>query len=1144
MNDYQDYAVIKQNKSVNTITNLNQPTHSIMRKFALFLILMVGVGFIACEQPGSDVDANDPIYPSPEAVIVDDDACGGNCIALLFDGSAAVKAGAESFTSTLTPEGEGEPLSITKEAGQADACNHTYYDLPSGVYAISVYATYPEGITSEPVFLKDSKGGIVKIKLNGSSLAVKFAYATSSTLAFTWSATGFKNAATDIATAYSFGIYKDAQCKELVVSWENADSSIWDGCADGYPQFEFSGLESNKPYWFVVKDLDNNAVSMPLKAETLDFTVVVPSADAKVEVGGIAVAEDFSELVWGANLMRGSAAYSANDRNLATAFDKAEGENPVGGGEWGWYLAKPSTEIVLYSTLKGAVENSRLAQWGICNEVAGSQNPPICSRTGFLKLGGESYTALMCTPALTNLKETATLELSFDQARYESDPTTAAVFVLNESQHGGKEGGYAVTPTYDNLIPTVEFEIKPGRTFTTEKIVLQNVAPGARIGIGPIRKDGTTPGSAQHRMYLDNVVVKVVEYGASKVLLAKPALTSAVATAEEIVVKWDKVEKATGYVLEYKEAGAESYTAIELDYNVFEYTISGLKDATTYNLRLKAVESVSNSESEYSDVREIHTIVKAEFPMVATTADEFISIISNAGALLTAVATDEIQIAGNLDFAGKTLPEGVVFPGTLNGQNFKLSNITSDHALFASIVNVKDLTIDETCSFASDKACSLAALAVEATGTLSNVVNKASVSINMTTDADATVLISGLVAFNSAKLEGCKNYGDVTYVNTASSLGVLISGLAAYSEGAVSNCENNGKVTMSIPYLSGFGIVKTFTNVPAHIGGLVAHLGENAPITNSTNNGEIDYDITHIEKLGVSCGTNRPRMGGVVGMAYSDVTSCTNNGKMDICVTTSDQSIYTSKNYPLNVGGVSGGAFSDATGASCSNVTDCVNNGPINYVTYCKGTRPTCGGVVGYPGYENAAQTNLITRCVNNGKMVIKAFDYARIGGINGGAGNVTYCKNYGAIEGYIQQVDGLIGGISGFHSNGNKFEYNESYGALSNDLGSYTGGTAELGGLIGQHGNYASYDGEGRGCIVNCDITYGWSNVKWFGLTIGWYDGSKTVVLGTEDEPIKVLGGSMTYSGGTIEITAENYETYLKGSGSKAYTVHAKFGE
>jgi hypothetical protein len=175
--------------------------------------------------------------------------------------------------------------------------------------------------------------------------------------------------------------------------------------------------------------------------------------------------------------------------------------------------------------------------------------------------------------------------------------------------------------------------------------------------------------------------------------------------------------------------------------------------------------------------------------------------------------------------------------------------------------------------------------------------------------------------------------------------------------------------------------------------------------------------------------------------------------------------------------------------------------------------------------------------------MVVTAFDKARIGGINGGAGNVTYCKNYGEIEGSLQATDGVIGGISGFHTYGHKFEYNESYGALSNDRGSNTG-TADLGGLVGQHGNYASYEGEGRGCIVNCDITYDWGNVKWFGLTIGLYEGSKTLVYGTEDEPIKILGGSMTYSEGTIEITAENYETYVKGSGSTTYTVHAKFGE
>ena len=161
-----------------------------MRRFALFLILMMGIGFIACEQP--QVDANDPIYPSPEAVVVDDDACGENSITLLFDGQAATKAGAVSFTSTLTPE-SGEPISITTEAGAADAYKHAYYNLPAGVYSAAVYASYADGVTTTPVLLTDSKGAVVKIKLAGSNLAVRFAYATSSTLAFTWSASGFKN---------------------------------------------------------------------------------------------------------------------------------------------------------------------------------------------------------------------------------------------------------------------------------------------------------------------------------------------------------------------------------------------------------------------------------------------------------------------------------------------------------------------------------------------------------------------------------------------------------------------------------------------------------------------------------------------------------------------------------------------------------------------------------------------------------------------------------------------------------------------------------------------------------------------------------------------------------------------------------------
>ena len=1118
-----------------------------MRKFALFLILMMGIGFVACEEQG--IDTNDPIYPSPEAVIVDDDACGKNTVALLFDGRAAINAGAKSFTSSLTPEA-GEPIVITRDANHEQACNHVHKNLPTGIYTASVYASYPDGTNTQPVFVTDSKGEVVKFRVESVSLSAKFAYATSSTLAFTWSASGFKDAAKDLQTAYSFGIYKDAECKELVVSWETAaNSGIWTYLADGFPQFEFSGLEKNTSYWFVVEEVDSKVTSTPIEGKTLDFNVVEPDAAAMVEAGGIALAEDFSELVWGANYMRGSAAYSADDRNLATAFDKAEGVNPINGGPWKWYLVDPSVEIGLFSTMKNAIENSRLAKWGACNELANDTTSPICGRIAHVKLGASSKTALMCTPELVNLKSAATIEVQFDQSRYDSDPTTGAVYVIHNSQHGGKGNNSAVTPAIEELVPVAEFTIKAGRTFTTEKITIKNVYPGARIGIGPIRKDGSVAGSSQHRMFLDNVIVKVVAYEVTKTELAKPVITSAVSTVNEIMVKWNKVEDATGYVLEYKVSTAEQYTSVAVG-KVLEYTLSDLKGATSYQIRLKAVEDVTDSESEYSDVTEVKTLTKAGFPMVANNADEFIAILKNEEGLRSAAATDEIQIKGNLDFTGKTLPAGPIFPGTLVGNNYTISGVNSDHSLFASVGTVKDLTIDASCKFEATKATTLAALADGATGTITNVVNKANVTVAIAGAGDATVAVAGIVAVGDAKFDGCKNYGNISYTAAGASHGALVGGLAGYNNGAMNKCENHGKVTMSVESLSAFGVVKSIDNLPIHIGGLAAQLGDNAPVTESVNNGDIDYDITKIEKLEVSCGTNRPRMGGIVGLTQSEITSCANNGKINVDVVTSDESVYTSNNYPINVGGISGGAPNDATGATGANITSCVNNGEITCATYCKGTVPTCGGIVGHPGYEDASQNNLITRCENKAKITATTFAIARVGGISGGSGSVTYCKNTGEIDGRLSIEDGNIGGIIGWLDKGHKFEYNESYCKLTNTRVPGTSGTSEIGGLIGQHGNYDSCPGEGRGCKVKCDITYDYSNEKWFGMLLGYFwSTSHTVVLGTEEEPIIVLGGSMTYSGGTTEVTAENYQEYTNHSsaggksGSKPFTVHVKFG-
>lgn len=104
-----------------------------MRKIAFLLSLMLGLGFAACEK--QDIAPVEPVFPSPEAVVVDDDACGKGKIALLFDGTAAIKAGAESFTATLTPteETEGAAIALTRKVSHSKACNPVFENVPNGV---------------------------------------------------------------------------------------------------------------------------------------------------------------------------------------------------------------------------------------------------------------------------------------------------------------------------------------------------------------------------------------------------------------------------------------------------------------------------------------------------------------------------------------------------------------------------------------------------------------------------------------------------------------------------------------------------------------------------------------------------------------------------------------------------------------------------------------------------------------------------------------------------------------------------------------------------------------------------------------------------------------------------------------------------
>lgn len=95
------------------------------------------------------------------------------------------------------------------------------------------------------------------------------------------------------------------------------------------------------------------------------------------------------------------------------------------------------------------------------------------------------------------------------------------------------------------------------------------------------------------------------------------------------------------------------------------------------------------------------------------------------------------------------------------------------------------------------------------------------------------------------------------------------------------------------------------------------------------------------------------------------------------------------------------------------------------------------GGIVGLTQSSITSSTNegiVDVNVVTSNSSIFSGKNYPiNVGGISGGSGSVTYCKNTGTIDGHLSIEDGNIGGIIGWLDKGHKFEYNESYCTLSN---------------------------------------------------------------------------------------------------------------
>jgi hypothetical protein len=614
-------------------------------------------------------------------------------------------------------------------------------------------------------------------------------------------------------------------------------------------------------------------------------------------------------------------------------------------------------------------------------------------------------------------------------------------------------------------------------------------------------------------------------------------VVSAVGLVYDINVTWGKCVGATKYVVEWKKTAETAWQSAETTETT--YAISGLQDNTEYQVRVTAV----SDQSYVSNVVTVATVERPPFPMEIASADEWIAFATgNIIGLANNGADDKVTLTADLDFTGKEYPADVVFKGVLDGNGKTIKNLQTAVPFFKQVTSVENLTFDATCALTATTDGKYGMLAEVTTGTVTNVTNNGTVTVNLNEAPGSTdaLIAAGLVAEAEGDIVNSTNNGEVT-INSAEGLEAsLAAGICGYASTKVTGCTNNGKVSQNSTHyiVTDWVTYKGIAKVPQHTGGIVAMTKLGSTVENCTNNGTVTLDMSAIEKIGQSAGTNRIRVGGIVGAARGDIIGCTNKGTVECFARTSTraaQKATCSKNYSVSPGGITGGMMDYGSAEDIGmNVKNCVNEGAVVVDADVDGNNSTVGGIVSHPGYEDASNTNSIENCINRGDITVTGAGKFRVGGINGGMANVLGCENYGTIKLATNNkganAGSCVAGISGYMGKNMKHENNKNFGDIIED----TDLVHCVSGLVANWNNLkATY---GVGCVVKCNVTTKSSLAK-AGM-VGGYGENAEMQIGTAEAPVKVSG---SFNG--VAIDASNVASTAMGSSSKGI-MNVVFGE
>ena len=301
-----------------------------------------------------------------------------------------------------------------------------------------------------------------------------------------WSSTDFATPASDIASAWTFGIYKDAACETPVYDAISVGASSGKFPSGYCPGYVFSALAPGTDYWVKISSGDDSSVEKYTTTKK-DLNGVM---SAQAAAGDVILAQDFDEMLWG----------------CGDFPRKLVGFNHLASYTGGPFTVQTATSgltstgvLNLLNGVWGAAEGTNGAKWLASSSLASwrgqaSAQPSGC---GYLRVQNNGY---VVSPELNCLKQKARVRVTYEAAgNYNGNATvTLGVFAKDAATVDGKP--YFLSDGPVSTVSTGEIKLNVWGTFTEELVV----EPGQRIGIGRSK--------ASDAYYLSSIKVELVVY--------------------------------------------------------------------------------------------------------------------------------------------------------------------------------------------------------------------------------------------------------------------------------------------------------------------------------------------------------------------------------------------------------------------------------------------------------------------------------------------------------------------------------------------------------------------------------------------------------------------------------------------------------